>query len=114
MKAAYDAPFPDARYQVGARQFPLLIPISPDDPATQPNRMAWDMLRHWKKPFLTAFSDADRAFKAAGADKIFQETVPGAKGQLHTTIVGAGHFLQEEKGPEFAQIIVDFLAHTSS
>src|SRR5207248_129936 len=42
VKAAYDAPFPDARYQVGARQFPLLIPISPDDPATQPNREAWD------------------------------------------------------------------------
>jgi haloalkane dehalogenase len=113
VKAAYDAPFPDARYQVGARQFPLLIPISPDDPASEPNRAAWNVLRRWEKPFLTAFSDADRAFKAAGADKIFQQFVPGAKGQLHTTITGAGHFLQEEKGPELAQAIVDFLARTS-
>lgn len=113
VKAAYEAPFPDARYQAGARQFPLLIPISPDDPATHPNRAAWNGLRRWHKPFLTAFSDSDRAFKAAGADKIFQEVVPGAKDQPHTTIAGAGHFLQEEKGPELAQVIVDFLARTS-
>ena len=31
--AAYDAPFPDDRYKAGARQFPVLVPISPDDPA---------------------------------------------------------------------------------
>ena len=111
--AAYDAPFPDERYQAGARQFPLLIPTSPNDPATSANRAAWEVLRHWKKPFLTVFSERDRAFKAQGADRIFQEIVPGTKGQPHTTIVGAGHFLQEEKGPEFAQIIVDFLARTS-
>jgi haloalkane dehalogenase len=42
VKAAYEAPFPDARYQVGARQFPLLIPISPDDPATESNRNAFE------------------------------------------------------------------------
>jgi haloalkane dehalogenase len=112
--AAYDAPFPDERYQAGARQFPLLIPTSPNDPATFANRAAWEALRRWEKPFLTVFGERDRAFKAQGADKIFQESVPGAKGQPHTTIVGAGHFLQEEKGPEFAQIIIDFLARTSS
>jgi len=111
--AAYDAPFPDERYQVGARQFPLLIPTSPNDPATPANRAAWEVLQRWKKPFLTVFSEGDQAFKAQGADEVFQETVPGAKGQHHTIIAGAGHFLQEEKGPEFAQIIVDFLACTA-
>ena len=110
--AAYDAPFPDERYQAGARQFPLLIPTSPNDPATPANRAAWEVLRRWEKPFLTVFGERDQAFKAQGADSVFQESVPGAKGQPHTTIVGAGHFLQEEKGPEFAQIIVDFLART--
>lgn len=113
VRAAYDAPFPDERYQAGARQFPLLIPTSPNDPAILPNRAAWEVLRRWEKPFLTVFSEGDRAFKAQGADLIFQEAVPGAKGQPHTTIGGAGHFLQEEKGPEFAQIIVDFLARTA-
>lgn len=111
--AAYDAPFPDERYQAGARQFPLLIPTSPNDPATRPNRAAWEVLRRWEKPFLTVFGEADRAFKAQGADQIFQQVVPGAKGQPHATITGAGHFLQEDKGLEFARLIVDFLACTT-
>ncbi len=108
VQRAYDAPFPDERYQAGARQFPLLVPISPDDPATVPNRAAWEVLRHWEKPFLTAFSDADPSFK--GVDRVFQQVVPGAKGQPHTIITGAGHFLQEDNGPELARVIVDFLA----
>ena len=36
--AAYDAPFPDDTYKAGARQFPLLVPTSPDDPAAPANR----------------------------------------------------------------------------
>jgi haloalkane dehalogenase len=36
--------------------------------------------------------------------------VPGAKGQPHTTIKGAGHFLQEQKGEELAQAIASFIA----
>src|SRR5688572_10770625 len=48
--AAYDAPFPDNSYKEGARQFPMLVPSSPDDPAAAPNRAAWDALREWKKP----------------------------------------------------------------
>src|SRR5215467_13794537 len=39
-------------------------------------------------------------------DQYFQEHVPGAAGQPHTTIVGASHFLQEDKGPELAQVVV--------
>jgi haloalkane dehalogenase len=113
VRAAYDAPFPDERYQAGARQFPLLIPTSPRDPATIRNRVAWERLRHWEKPFLTIFGADDQAFKARGADQVFQQVVPGAQGQPHTTIAGAGHFLQEEKGPEFAQLIIDFLARTA-
>src|SRR5512135_1253008 len=93
--AAYDAPFPDDRYKAGARQFPLLVPTAPDDPATVANRKAWEALVHWEKPFLTAFSDSDAITR--GADRLFQQMIPGAKGQPHTTIVGAGHFLQEDK-----------------
>src|SRR5262245_43622749 len=32
--AGYDAPFPDERYKSGARQFPMLVPTAPDDPAS--------------------------------------------------------------------------------
>lgn len=108
--AAYDAPFPDDRYLAGARQFPALVPTSPDDPAATPNRQAWDVLKRWQKPFLTTFSDSDAITR--GGDRAFQALVPGTKGQPHTTIVGAGHFLQEDKGPELARVVVDFMAHS--
>ncbi len=105
--AAYDAPFPDSSYKAGARAFPRLVPTTPDDPAAPANRAAWDVFRNWQKPFLTSFSDGDPITR--GLDKVFVKRVPGAKNQPHTTIEGAGHFLQEEKGPEFAKVIIDFL-----
>ena len=108
--AAYDAPFPDDRYKAGARQFPTLVPSSPDDPASAPNRKAWEVLRRWEKPFLTAFSDSDPI--THGADRVLQTAIPGAHGQPHTTIVGGGHFLQEDKGEDLAKVVVDFIARS--
>jgi haloalkane dehalogenase len=108
--AAYDAPFPDDSYKAGARMFPMLVPTSPDDPAAGPNRKAWEVLRRWEKPFLTAFSDSDPITR--GGDRALQSMVPGTKGEPHTTIEGAGHFLQEDKGEELAKVIVDFIAGT--
>ena len=109
--AAYDAPFPDETYKEGARQFPLLVPTSPEDPAAPANRRAWEVLRQWTKPFLTAFSDSDPVTR--GADRLLQSQIPGAKDQPHTTIVGGGHFLQEDKGEELARVVVDFIAKAS-
>ncbi len=108
--AAYDAPFPDDSYKEGARQFPALVPTRPDDPASEANRKAWEVLRRWDKPFLTAFSDQDPITR--GGDRAFQESVPGTKGQPHTTIEGGGHFLQEDRGEELARVVVDFIART--
>lgn len=104
---AYNAPFPDDSYKEGARQFPLLVPTKPDDPASEANRAAWKVLSAWEKPFLCAFSDQDPVTR--GGDRAFQSMVPGTKGQPHTTIVGGGHFLQEDKGEELAQVIVSWL-----
>src|SRR2546423_4055772 len=105
--AAYDAPFPDDSYKAGARQFPMLVPTRPDDPASDANRKAWEVLGKWEKPFLCAFSDSDPVTR--GGDAAFQRMVPGTKGQPHTTIKGGGHFLQEDKGEELAQVIVNWL-----
>lgn len=105
--AAYDAPFPEDSYKAGARQFPMLVPAGPDDPASEANRKAWEALRKWEKPFLCAFSDSDPVTR--GAEKVFEKLIPGAKSQPHTTIVGAGHFLQEDRGEELARVIVDWL-----
>jgi haloalkane dehalogenase len=106
--AAYDAPFPDDTYKAGARQFPLLVPTSPDDPASAANRSAWQTLRGWTKPFLTAFSDQDAITR--GGDRVFQREVPGCAGQPHTTIEGGGHFLQEDKGAELARVVAAWMA----
>ncbi|MEM7351017.1 MAG: haloalkane dehalogenase [Acidobacteriota bacterium] len=105
--AAYDAPFPDESFKAGARQFPTLVPATPDDPAAQPNREAWAVLRRWEKPFLTAFSDGDPIMQ--GGDKVFQKLVPGTKDQPHTTIQGGGHFLQEDCGEDLAAATVRFM-----
>jgi len=104
---AYDAPFPSARYKAGTRAFPKLVPTTPDDPAAPANRRAWEALMKWDKPFLTAFSNRDPITR--GADKQFVARVPGARNQPHTTIRNAGHFLQEDKGPELARTVIDFV-----
>lgn len=109
--AAYEAPFPDSTYMAGARQFPLLVPIDPDDPAAAANRAAWKVLEHFDKPFLCAFSDGDPI--TGGLDAPLRQRIPGAAGQPHTTIAGAGHFLQEDRGPELARVVVDFVKNTA-
>lgn len=105
--AAYDAPFPDESYKAAARAFPILVPTRPDDPAAQPNRDAWAILKQWNKPFITHFSDSDPIMR--GGETYFQRLVPGAQGQAHTLIERAGHFLQEDKGEEWAEHIVRFI-----
>ena len=108
--AAYDAPFPDDSYLAGARQFPMLVPTGPDDPAAPRNRVAWEALGRFDRPFLCAFSDSDPITGAA--EPVLRSHVRGAEGQDHVTIVDAGHFLQEDKGRELAAAVVEFVAAT--
>jgi haloalkane dehalogenase len=108
--AAYDAPFPSARYKAGTRAFPKLVPTTPDDPASDANRRAWDVFRTWEKPFLTTFSNRDPITRPML--KPFQELVPGAIGREHVTIRNAGHFLQEDKGEELAEVLIGFIRET--
>ena len=105
--AAYDAPFPDDSYLAGARVFPSLVPTAPDDPAAPANKAAWDSLRTFDRPFLCAFSDKDPI--TGGGEQRFLREIPGTAGQAHTTIEGGGHFLQEDRGPELAAVLVAFI-----
>ena len=108
--AAYDAPFPDETFKEGARQFPLLVPTTPNDPAHDANVAAWETLANFTKPFLCCFSDGDAITR--GGDRKFLKVVPGTQAQAHMTIEGGGHFLQEEKGPELASILNAFITTT--
>jgi haloalkane dehalogenase len=105
--AAYQAPFPDPSYMAAVRAMPNLVPTSPDDPATEANRAAWQRLTEWRKPFLVAFSDRDPI--TAGMAPILKRAIPGAAGIEHPVIEGAGHFLQEDAGDRLAEALVGFV-----
>ena len=107
---AYEAPYPTPDLQAGAKIFPSLVPTRSDDPESQNNRDAWEIFKTWNKPFLTLFSDKDPITK--GGERVFQSLIPGAKGQPHQTIENAGHFLQEDKGEEIADIMIQWMSKT--
>ena len=105
--AGYDAPFPDRTYKAGLRQMIALVPLTRNDPGAALGRTAMAALGQWRKPFLTAYSDDDPATR--GWETVLQQHVPGARGQAHTTIAGAGHFVQEQRGAELVRVVADFV-----
>jgi len=105
--AAYDAPFPDESYKEGARQFPVLVPITPDHASVAENRAAWAVLERVERPVLTAFGDKDAVTK--GGERAFIDRVPGAHGQPHRIIAGGGHFIQEDAPAELCALIDDLI-----
>jgi haloalkane dehalogenase len=104
---AYDAPFPQSKYKIGARKFPRLVPINPSDIESKNNYKAFKKLTSWKKPFLTLFGDRDPITR--GAEKIFQKEIPGCKGQEHRIIKNAGHFIQEDQSEKLSELIIEFI-----
>ena len=100
---AYAAPFPSEEYLQGARQFPSLVPIFPDDPAVPDNRRAWEILGQFEKPFLTAFNNPN----SVEAPR-FQEEIPGARGQHHVVFTDSGHYPQDDVGEDFARVVIEF------
>ncbi len=108
-KAAYEAPFPEPRYQVAALHFPTLIPVQPDNPGVGQCLATWDFLASWTKPFLTAFGTEDAVAYKPGSHRKLQRVVPGAAGQPHREIEGANHFIQEDAPDELVEIIDGFV-----
>jgi haloalkane dehalogenase len=108
--AAYDAPFPDRTFTAGLRHLIALIPLTRNDPGAAIGRTTMAALEQWRKPFLTAYSDGDPATR--GWERVFQQRVPGARGQDHVIIQGAGHFVPEQRGEELGGIVARFVADT--
>jgi haloalkane dehalogenase len=108
--AGYDAPFPDESFKAGARQFPMLVPTDPSDPAARANRAAWDALGRFQKPFCVRSPIPTRS-RAAAMDYLASH-IPGAREHSPVTIVGGGHFLQEDKGKELADVVASFVSAT--
>jgi haloalkane dehalogenase len=105
VKAAYEAPFPTPESKAGAAQFPLLVPIEDGQPGAAEMRAVMDELSRWEKPALVAFSDSDPVFPYPKSGDAFVELIPGARDQVK--IEGAAHFLQEDRGEQIAQAILE-------
>lgn len=108
--AAYDAPFPDDRYQHGVRRFAVLIPLTADDEATPAFDAAWAVLTTLDVPFLCVFGADDHV--TGGRHGALSDHIPGAAGQPHAVLAGAHHFLQEDEPHEVAAAIDDFIRRT--
>lgn len=107
-QAAYLAPFPTRKHKASARVLPRLVPIKPDMPSAAENRAAWAELAKFDKPFLTLFGDQDPI--TSGWEQDFIDRIPGAKGEPHAIIKGAGHFSQEDAPEELAAAVLDQIA----
>lgn len=101
--AAYNAPFPTRASKAGARIFPSLVPLGPNE-AVPDQKHAWAVLETFDKPFTCAFSDGDPITR--GGDAAFRERVPGAAKGSHRTLKG-GHFIQEDDPDGFVAAILD-------
>jgi len=101
--AGYKAPFPNNKYISGVRKFPTMVASQ----LRQNNAIMEDFYKNWDKPLLTAFGADDIVMK--GRDKVWQETVPGAKNQQHTLIDGGSHFIQEDKPEELVELLIKFM-----
>ena len=104
---AYEAPWPTPESKAGAAQFPLLVPITENDPGVAEMNAARERLAMWQKPVLVCFSDSDPIFPPKAGQR-FVDAIPGA-GEL-VVIEGAAHFLQEDKGEQIAAEMNQFLA----
>ena len=97
---AYEAPYPSGLYKAGAHVWPYLIPTQLTE-----NEQLWkDVYEKWEKPFLVAFGEKERITLPMKDD--FLNRIPNP---TVITLGGASHFVQEEVGPELAQIISDFI-----
>ena len=101
-RVGYEAPYPNATYKAGAQIFPYLIPSE-----LRKNEKAYrDVFEKWDKPFLIANSDND---PVTGNNPRMVEMLKRIPSAEEILIRGPGHFLQEEAGPEYAQLIIDFI-----
>ena len=107
--AGYEAPFPTEGHKVGAWRLPLIVPRTADDAGATEMTAVRQALGRWTGPTQVMFSDGDPIFSIRAGQR-FVDLIPGAA-ELEI-VAGAGHFLQEDAGPQVAERLISFLDHT--
>lgn len=102
---AYDAPFPDEPSKAGARAFPQLVPVEDGMAGIEENKVAWENLATFDKPFLTLFGADDPV--TGGLGDMLASRIKGAEGQPHDILSGCGHFCQEDRPVDLSQAIIE-------
>ena len=108
--AGYDAPFPSRIHMGAMRTFPSLVNTVGDAPTNEAARAALDA---FPRPVLGDFGLKDPIFGDAATIAATRDQIAGAAGQPHRDFE-AGHFIQEDVGPELAAHIAEWMAATAS
>jgi len=108
--AAYEAPFPSPESKAGARAFPLMLPLAPEEPGAAEGQEVADALRADRRPVLLMWGDSDPVLPLDPVGRKVQSLFPTA--EALTTIHDGGHFVQEDQGHEIGALIADWLANT--
>lgn len=109
IEAAYEAPFAgNPRAKAGPRRFPWSIPFAePVAGAADAQAAAHAALRDWQGPVHVIFGLDDPIFTAAAGER-WAAQIPGA---TFDGIPRAGHFIQEDAGPE---VVATFLERSAA
>ncbi len=103
--AAYEAPYIDGASKAGARAFPLILPTEPDAPGAAEGKRVADALREDERPALVLWADSDQVLPFSVGERVSSQlNFPPPR-----PIADAGHFLQEDAGPQIGAIVADWL-----
>lgn len=102
---AYEAPYATAAAKAGARAFPLILPTSPEMPGARTGQRVLDALRSDRRPKLFLWADSDPVLPLSTGRRL----AAALGGEIDQVVQDAGHFLQEDAGPEIGGLIADWL-----
>lgn len=105
--AAYEAPFPTGESKAGAKAFPALIPLTPNEEGADIGLRVKEALESDGRPALVLWGDSDGVLPLDEAGRGMARLMTGADDLI--TVEGAGHFLQEDRGEFVGEEIVEWL-----
>ncbi|MFZ0089829.1 MAG: haloalkane dehalogenase [Solirubrobacteraceae bacterium] len=103
--AGYERPFPSPAAKAGARAFPAILPTTPDAPGAGAGQQVLEALRDDRRPRLTLWADSDPVLPLQSGRRF----AAALGGDVDHVIRDAGHFLQEDAGPEIGELIAAWL-----